>query len=250
MAPYARYPSLAGKSVFITGGANGIGASMVRHFAQQGSRVGFVDVDDDAAHALIAATPGDLAYRHCDLRDIGALQSAITEFARLGHVDALVNNAGNDDRHDAGAIDATYWDECMHVNLRPQFFAAQTVRRGMAAAGGGSIINLGSIVVQMGATGAPAYVAAKGAIHALTRALAREFGGDRIRVNCLVPGWIMTERQRRLWLDEAGERRIRERQCLPEELVPEDVARMALFLAADDSRHCTGQSFVVDGGWV
>jgi NAD(P)-dependent dehydrogenase (short-subunit alcohol dehydrogenase family) len=250
MPPYARYPSLAGKSVFITGGATGIGACMVTHFAAQGSRVGFVDIDDDAALALVAATPGDLTYSHCDLRDIGALQSAIAEFAGGGHIDVLVNNAGNDDRHDADAIDVAYWDERMNINLRPQFFAAQAVRKGMAAAGGGSIVNLGSIVVQMGATDAPAYVAAKGAVLALTRALAREFGGDRIRVNCLVPGWILTERQRRLWLDEAGRRRIRERQCLPEELVPEDVARMALFLAADDSRHCTGQSFIVDGGWV
>lgn len=250
MTSFARYPSLARKSVFITGGASGIGASLVTHFAGQGARVGFVDIDDDAAQALVAATAGDVTCRHCDLRDISALQSAIGEFARRGHIDVLVNNAGNDDRHDPDAIDVTYWDERMNVNLRPHFFAAQAVRRGMAGAGGGSIINLGSIVVQMGATDAPAYVAAKGAIYALTRALAREFGGDRIRVNCLVPGWIMTERQRRLWLDEAGKRRIRERQCLPEELVPEDVARMALFLAADDSRHCTGQSFVVDGGWV
>ncbi len=250
MTSFAHYPSLVGKSVFITGGASGIGASMVTHFAGQGARVGFVDIDDAAAHALIAATGGDLTYHYCDLREIEALQSAIAAFAGSGHIDVLVNNAGNDDRHDADAIDVAYWDERMNVNLRPQFFAAQAVRRGMAAAGGGSIVNLGSIVVQMGAADAPAYVAAKGAVYALTRALARQFGGDRIRVNCLVPGWIMTERQRRLWLDEAGKQRIRERQCLPEELVPEDVARMALFLAADDSRHCTGQSFIVDGGWV
>lgn len=250
MPAFATYPSLRGKSVFITGGAAGIGASLVSHFAVQGARVGFVDIEDAAAHALVGATAGDITYFPCDVREIPALQSAINAFAGDGHVDVLINNAANDDRHAADTVDVAYWNERLEINLRPHFFAAQAVRAGMAGAGGGSIINLGSIVVQMSAADAPAYVAAKAAVYGLTRALAREFGGERIRVNCLVPGWIMTERQTRLWLDEAGERRIADRQCLPDKLVPEDVARMALFLAADDSRHCTAQSFIVDGGWV
>jgi D-xylose 1-dehydrogenase len=251
MTSYASYPSLNGKSVFITGGATGIGASMVRHFAGQGARVGFIDIDDAAAGALADELGSGVGYQRCDVRDIAALQTAIAAFeAESGHVDVLVNNAANDDRHKVDDIDMAYWDNRMAINLRPQFFAAQAVRKGMARAGGGSIINLGSIVVQMGSVDTVAYVAAKGAVYAMTRALAREFGRDRIRVNTLVPGWVMTERQIRLWLDESGERHIVERQCIPDKLVPEDLARMALFLAADDSRHCTSQTFIVDGGWV
>lgn len=251
MPPYAAYPSLSGKSVFITGGANGIGASLVEHFAEQGARVGFIDIDDKAAGALVDKLDGRPVYRHCDIRDISALQAAIAAFeTETGHIDVLVNNAANDDRHAVDNVDVGYWDDRMAINLRPQFFAAQAVHGGMAKAGGGAIVNLGSIVVQMAASDAVAYVTAKGAVHGLTRALAREFGKDRIRVNCVMPGWIMTERQKTLWLDEAGERRIAERQCLPDKLDPDDIARMVLFLAADDSRHCTAQSFVVDGGWV
>ncbi len=251
MSSFATYPSLAAKSVFITGGATGIGASLTRHFAEQGSRVGFVDIDDAAAAALVADLPSTVHYHHCDIRDVDALRAAIASFeAEAGHVDILVNNAANDDRHKVEAVDPAYWDDRMAVNLRPQFFAAQAVRAGMARAGGGSIINLGSIVVSMAAADCVAYVAAKAGVYGMTRALAREFGPDRIRVNCLVPGWVMTERQVKLWLDEAGERRIAERQCIPDKMEPADIARMALFLAADDSRHCTAQSFVVDGGWT
>ena len=224
---------------------------MVSEFAKQGAHVGFIDIDETAAAALAATLPGSVSYRRCDVRDIAALKAAIADFeAETGHVDVLINNAANDDRHRVDAVDTDYWDDRMAINLRPHFFAAQAVRPGMARAGGGSIINLGSIVVAMAAAECVAYVAAKGAIQAMTRALAREFGPDMIRVNCLIPGWVMTERQIRLWLDEAGERRIAERQCLPEKLVPDDIARMAMFLAADDSRHCTSQSFVVDGGWT
>jgi NAD(P)-dependent dehydrogenase (short-subunit alcohol dehydrogenase family) len=251
MPPYAAYPSLSGKAVFITGGASGIGASLVEHFADQGSRVGFIDIDDTAAAALVDKLGGRATYQHCDISNISNLRASIAAFEGPGgHVDVLVNNAGNDDRHQVDEVDVEYWDNRMAINLRPQFFAAQAVRAGMARAGGGAIVNLGSIVVQMAAGDAPAYVTAKAAVHGLTRALARDFGKDRIRVNCVMPGWIMTERQKTLWLDEAGERRIAERQCLPDKLAPEDIARMALFLAADDSRHCTAQSFVVDGGWV
>ncbi|MCX5516444.1 3-oxoacyl-ACP reductase [Kaistia algarum] len=251
MTSYASYPSLTGKSVFITGGATGIGASMVTHFAGQGASVGFIDIDDAAAEALAGRLGPGVRYLRCDVRDIAALQAAIAAFeAERGHIDVLVNNAANDDRHKVDEVDTAYWDNRMAINLRPQFFAAQAVRKGMARAGGGSIINLGSVVVQMAAAELAAYVTAKAGVYGMTRALAREFGPDRIRVNCLVPGWVMTERQIELWLDEAGERRIAERQCIPDKLMPEDLARMALFLAADDSRHCTSQSFIVDGGWI
>lgn len=251
---FARYPSLRSKSVFITGGASGIGESLVEHFAGQEAIVKFVDIDGDAAGRLVARLAGAAsppAFEPCDVRDLDALRAAIGSFeARHGGVDVLVNNAASDDRHRLEEIDPAYWQERMDLNLRPFLAAIQSVRAGMARRGGGSVINLGSIMVQMGAAGAVAYVAAKGAIAGMTRALARELGRDRIRVNCLVPGWIMTQRQIELYLDDRGERRIVERQCLPEKLVPADVARMALFLAADDSAHCTSQSFVIDGGWV
>lgn len=255
MPEYARYPSLRGKAVFITGGASGIGESLVEHFSVQGALVKFVDIDAPGAEALITRlSDGGTSppqFEHCDVRNIGGLQASIRTFeAEQGGIDVLVNNAANDDRHAVDSVDVAYWDDRMQVNLRHQFFAAQAVRAGMAKRGGGSIINLGSIVVQMGAVDSVAYVAAKGAIHAMTRALAREFGPDRIRVNCLQPGWIMTKRQIELWLNAAGEQRIRERQCLPDKMVPADVARMALFLAADDSEHCTSQNFIVDAGWV
>jgi NAD(P)-dependent dehydrogenase (short-subunit alcohol dehydrogenase family) len=252
---FATYPSLVGKTVFITGGATGIGESFVEHFTVQGALVGFIDIDTDAGTRLatrlgtaVAAGP---RFEHCDVTDISRLQNAIQDFAAdVGGIDILVNNAASDDRHSVDSVDVAYWQNRMDVNLRHQFFGAQAVRESMAKRGGGSIINLGSIMVQMGAAGSIAYVTAKGAIQAMTRALAREFGRERIRVNCLIPGWIMTQRQIDLYLDKAGERMLLERQCLPDKLVPADVARMALFLAADDSQHCTSQSFGVDGGWV
>ena len=248
---YASYPSLRGKAVFITGGAMGIGQSFVEHFVAQGARVGFVDIDADAGARLAASlsSSGDVSFQACDVTDIPALQSAIRTFA-AGGVDVLVNNAASDDRHDATTVDAAYWQNRMSVNLHHHFFAAQAARDSMARKGGGSIINLGSIMVRMGAAGSVAYVTAKGGIEAMTRALAREFGPQLIRVNCLLPGWIMTRKQIDRYLDPAGEQRLLERQCLPVKLVPADVARMALFLAADDSAHVTSQSFVVDGGWV
>jgi NAD(P)-dependent dehydrogenase (short-subunit alcohol dehydrogenase family) len=255
MYRFAQYPSLRGKTVFITGGASGIGESLVEHFCAQGSSVKFVDIDVEGAEALVARLGSEKGttprFERCDVRDIDGLQAAIRSFeAEHGGVDVLINNAANDDRHTVEAVDVAYWDNRMEINLRHQFFAAQAVRAGMARRSGGSIINLGSIVVQMGDANSVAYVAAKGAIHAMTRSLARSFGPDRIRVNCLMPGWVMTKRQIALWLDETGERRIAEHQCLPDKVLPDDIARMALFLAADDSMSCTSQNFVVDGGWV
>ncbi len=250
---FAHYPSLESRAVFVTGGASGIGESLVEHFAAQGAAVKFIDIDESAGQALVARLGGAVRaqFERCDVRDIGALKAAILSFAdEHGGLDVLVNNAGSDERHAVESVDPAYWHNRMAVNLDHHFFAAQTARDSMARKGGGSIVNLGSIMVDMAASGAVAYVTAKGAIHAMTRALAREFGPQRIRVNCLVPGWIMTRRQVALYVEDAGLRRIAEGQCLPDALVPADVARMALFLAADDSEHCTSQSFVVDGGWV
>ncbi len=251
----AHYPSLVDRSVFITGGGSGIGESLVEHFARQGARVCFVDIAEEASQALVqrlkaegAATPH---FIRCDLRDIDVLRQAVAEAKdRHGPVRVLVNNAGNDDRHTTESVTVDYWDNRMQVNLRHQFFAAQAVRPQMRDAGGGSIINFGSITWLVGDPDCPAYVTAKAAIGGLTRALAREFGPERIRVNCVLPGWVMTRRQRELWLDEAGERQIADRQCLADKLYPADIARMVLFLAADDSRMCTSQNYIVDGGWV
>ena len=251
----AIYPSLKGKSVFVTGGGSGIGESLVRHFCAQGSRVAFVDVAEDASLKLVETIAGDglppPLFIPCDLRNIEALQEAVNEAAaQNGPIQVLCNNAGSDDRHQTEDVTVAYWDDRMAVNLRHQFFAAQAVRPQMREAGGGSIINFGSITWMVGDGDCPAYVTAKAAITGMTRALAREFGPERIRVNCMLPGWVMTERQMRLWLTPEGERQIEERQCLPDRLHAPDIARMALFLAADDSRMCTSQNFIVDGGWV
>lgn len=252
---YASFPSLKGRSVFISGGASGIGESLVRHFCAQGSSVAFVDIAEDAGHALVKSI-GDCGssaplFLPCDLRDVQSLQAAIaTAGDTNGPVEVLCNNAGNDDRHRTQDVDVSYWDDRMAVNVRHQFFAAQAVLPHMRAQGKGSIINFGSITWMVGDADCPAYVTSKAAIYGMTRALAREFGPHNIRVNCLVPGWVMTERQMKLWLNAEGEKQIGERQCLPSRLMPSDIARMALFLAADDSAMCTSQQFIVDGGWV
>ncbi|MEP9373636.1 SDR family oxidoreductase [Mesorhizobium sp. KR1-2] len=251
----ATYPSLKDRSVFITGGGSGIGESLVEHFCAQGSRVAFVDIAEEPSRRLVGRIrgKGDPAphFIPCDLRDIESLRKAIAEAAeRNGPIRVLCNNAGNDDRHRTEDVSVDYWDDRMAVNVRHQFFAAQAVRPHMKAAGGGSIINFGSITWMVGDADCPAYVTSKAAITGMTRALAREFGPERIRVNCMIPGWVMTERQVHLWLNPEGERQIAERQCLPDRLHAPDIARMALFLGADDSRMCSSQQFIVDGGWV
>ncbi|MBI3674798.1 MAG: SDR family oxidoreductase, partial [Rhizobiales bacterium] len=236
----ATYPSLRGRSVFVTGGGGGIGESLVEHFCRQGAKVAFVDIAEEASRALVrrladAGLPAPHSIA-CDLRDIEALRRAIAEARdRHGPVRVLVNNAGNDDRHTTESVTVDYWDNRLQVNLRHQFFAAQAVRPQMRDQGGGSIINFGSITWLVGDPDCPAYVTAKAAVGGLTRALARELGPERIRVNCVLPGWVMTERQVKLWLNDAGERQIAERQCLADKLYPADIARMVLFLAADDS---------------
>jgi D-xylose 1-dehydrogenase len=252
---FATYPSLKNRSVFITGGGSGIGASLVRHFCDQACRVAFVDIAEAASRALVEEIAGcghsAPLFLPCDLKDIDALRQAIDRAAEEhGPVTVLLNNAGNDDRHRSEDVTPAYWDDRMGVNLKHQFFAAQAVRPMMREAGGGSIINFSSITVMVGDADCPAYVTAKAGVWGMTRALAREFGPERIRVNALVPGWVMTERQKQLWLDDAGERQIRDRQCLREKVQPQDIARMALFLAADDSSMCTSQQFIVDAGWI
>ena len=249
MSQFATYPSLKNETVIVTGGANGIGASIVEHFAAQGARVGFLDLDDAPGKALAART--DTTFIRCDLRDIPALRSAIAEFeTKLGPALALVNNAARDDRHAVEGVTPEFWDERMATNLRHQFFASQAVLPAMRRRKRGSIVNIGSVSWMLSLGGMPAYVTAKSAVQGLTRGLARDVGADRIRVNSVIPGWIMTERQIELWLTPEGEVEIRKNQCLPEKLYPPDVARMVLWLAADDSRMVTAQSFVVDGGWT
>lgn len=252
---YARYPSLQDKVILVTGGASGIGASMVEHFAAQGARVAFLDLDESSAAKLLETLPPEGThiplFLTCDLTDIAALRSAIRDIAgKLGTVNVLVNNAARDDRHKTSEVTPEYWDERMAVNLRHQFFATQAVVPGMTRAGGGSIINMSSISWIIPSTGLPAYVTAKAGIVGLTRTLSRELGGSNIRVNCVLPGAIMTERQRRLWMTPDYLAEIMKVQALKRELMPEDVARFVLFLAADDSSMITGQSFIVDGGWV
>jgi D-xylose 1-dehydrogenase len=249
----AVYPSLRDRVVFITGGASGIGAEHVAQFAAQGAKVAFVDIADDAAQALIdeieaARHPAPL-YRHCDLKDIAALQATIAEVGRrLGPVTVLVNNAANDQRHKFEDVTVEYWDERLATNLRHQFFAIQAVAPMMKAAGGGSIINFGSVSWHSLQGGMPAYTTAKAAVEGLTRGMARDLGPDRIRVNTVIPGWIMTERQVTLWLTPEAEANLMQVQCLKQKLVPADVSRMVLWLASDDSRMCTAQLWVVDAG--
>ncbi|SEL60006.1 NAD(P)-dependent dehydrogenase, short-chain alcohol dehydrogenase family [Pseudoxanthomonas sp. GM95] len=250
----AHYPSLAGRAVLVTGGATGIGASFVEQFARQGARVAFLDIDDAGAQALVEQlhdVPHAPVYLHCDATDIDALQASIAAArAQIGPISVLVNNAANDVRHSFAKTTPADFERNIAVNLRHQYFATQAVVADMRANGGGSVICLGSTGWMIKNAGYPMYAMAKSAVHGLVNGLARELGGDRIRINALIPGWVITEKQRRLWLDEEGEEQIRRSQCLPGHLQPEDLARMALFLGADDSRMCTGQHFIVDGGWV
>jgi NAD(P)-dependent dehydrogenase (short-subunit alcohol dehydrogenase family) len=251
----ASYPSLRDRVVFVTGGGSGIGESIVEHFCAQGSRVTFADIQEDASKALVKriGESGHPAPRFvaCDLKQIDALRAAIERVGREdGPVKVLVNSAANDDRHRIENVSVEYWDERIQVNLRHQFFAAQAARPQMRDSGGGSIVNLGSISWMQGEADCIAYVTAKSAVNGLTRGLARELGPENIRVNCVVPGWVMTKRQLELWVTPEGEKQIDERQCLRGRVYPPDIARMVLWLASEDSRMCTSQNFIVDAGWV
>jgi NAD(P)-dependent dehydrogenase (short-subunit alcohol dehydrogenase family) len=247
----ATYPDLSGKTVFITGGAMGIGEAFVEAFHGQGCKVAFVDLADERAAALTARLGGGIWYRHCDVTDTPSLQIAIRDAGKdLGPVTILVNNAAHDERHSFEEMTPDYWDNRIAVNLKHQFFAAQAAAPMMKQAGGGAIINLGSTSWKIGQGGMAAYTAAKSGVAGLSRSLARDLGPFNIRVNMLLPGWIMTERQLKLWVTPEGEKRIQENQCLKRKLVPMDIARVALFLASDESGACTNQEFIVDGGWV
>ena len=251
----AIYPSLNNRAVFVTGGGGGIGASIVEHFCRQGARVAFVDIDEAASQALVARIAASNAeaplFLPCDLRDIPALRAAIAQAVEaVGPIRVLINNAAHDERHAIDEVTPEYWDDRMAVNLRHQFFAVQAVHKGMAEAGGGAIVNLGSVTWLIGQGGMPGYSAAKSAIVGLTRSLARDLGPDNIRVNSVLPGWIMTDRQVAKWLTPESEVELLKNQCLKRKLYPDDIARAVLFFAADDSAACTNQSYIVDGGWV
>jgi D-xylose 1-dehydrogenase len=252
---FAVYPSLRDRAAFISGGASGIGADLVRHFSAQQARVVFVDIDDDAAHEVVAevAAEGNPPPRfvHCDVCDVNALQAAIRAAGdEIGPVTILVNNAANDHRGTIDEVTPATWEESLAVNVRHHFFAIQAAVPMMRAAGGGSIVNLGSASWHVRLEGLPGYSTAKAGIEGLSRIMARELGADAIRVNCIIPGWILTDRQQRLWLTAEVEAELMRSQCLKELLGPADVARLVLWLAADDSRLCTGQNWVVDGGWM
>jgi NAD(P)-dependent dehydrogenase (short-subunit alcohol dehydrogenase family) len=251
----AIYPSLEGRHVVVTGGASGIGAAIVGAFAMQGAEVAFLDIQDDAADELIerVGTMGakSPSYFHCDLTDIDAVKQTATEVVeRFSTIDVLVNNAGNDTRHSVDEVTSAYWDESMAVNLKHQFFVTQGVIPAMRSAGGGSIINMGSISWAIPSTDVPVYATAKAAIVGMTRTLAHMLGRDNIRVNCVMPGSILTERQRRLWLTEEYKAEVLARQALKRMILPDEVAGLILFLASDDSSAITNQSYVIDGGWI
>jgi NAD(P)-dependent dehydrogenase (short-subunit alcohol dehydrogenase family) len=255
MTGWATYPSLEGRSVFISGGGSGIGASIVEHFCRQKSKVAFCDLDEAASDKLVAGLGADGTTRplflKCDVRDIEQLRQTIARASDVnGPITVLVNNAARDDRHPFEGVTPEYWDERMAVNLKHQFFAAQAVFEMMKSAGGGSIINFGSTSWMIGQGGMPAYTTGKSAVAGLTRSLARDFGPANIRVNCIAPGWIMTERQRTKWLTPEGEEELMKRQCLKRKLQPEEMARLTLFLASDDSSAMTNQTYIADGGWV
>ena len=250
----AMYPSLKDRVVLVTGGGSGIGASILRHFAAQGSKIAFIDINRDASEALVADLEREgrrIRFEKADLTDIGAARAAIERIrAALGPITILVNNAAHDDRHKLDEITPEYWDDRFAVNLKHQFFCVQAVYRDMVANGGGAIVNMGSCSYIMGTENLDAYMSAKSGVIGLTRGLARELGHHNIRVNAILPGWIMTERQQTLWLDEAGERTMMERQCLKRKIYPDDLARAVLFFASDEASACTNQSYIVDGGWV
>ncbi len=252
---YAAYPSLRDRVVIVTGGASGIGEHVVRQFAAQRAKVAFLDTQASAAEQLVRDLVGELEVKpyflECDLTDTAQTRTCVDRIlAELGTVDVLVNNAGNDSRHSLEDVTPEFWDRSMAVNLRQQFFVTQAVIPAMKKAGSGSIINMSSISWMIPSTGLPVYVTAKAAIVGLTRTLAHELGRYNIRVNAVLPGAIATERQRQLWYTEAYKTEILNSQALKRLISPEEVARLVLFLAADDSAAITNQSYVIDAGWV
>jgi NAD(P)-dependent dehydrogenase (short-subunit alcohol dehydrogenase family) len=250
----ATYPDLAGKSVLITGGGSGIGAAFTEAFARQNAKVAFLDIAAEPSQALakkIDAETGNAPHFYqCDVRDIAALRSSIDQaHAKIGDTSILINNAASDDRHSFESVTPEYWDERFATNLRHMFFAAKAIAPQMQRLGGGSIINMSSIIWRLAHTGLPAYITCKAAVMGLTRTQAREYGPHRIRVNAISPGAVWTERQIKLWYTPEFEQEMMKGQCLAVQILPDDIANMALFLASDAAAKCTAQDFTVDAGW-
>ena len=252
MSNEAVYPSLNNKVVVVTGGGSGIGESITRSFIKQGAKVAFLDFNEKDSIKLIKDLNTDnLHFEFCDLRDIEQLKNSIKKISsKLGPIQILVNNAARDDRHSLQSVTSEYFDERIATNLKHQLFASQAVVSDMEKNGGGAIINMGSTSWMIGQGGMPCYTTAKSAIQGLTRGLARDLGPKNIRVNCVVPGWIMTERQVDMWLTPESEKELMDRQCIKRKLFPKDIARFVLFMASDEASACSNQSFVVDGGWL
>ncbi len=254
MNEIAKYSSLEDKVVIITGGASGIGASIVEQFLKQGSKVAFLDKEEELGKNFskkmhkFKYTP---LFKHCDLTDIESLKTTILEIREeLGLISILINNAANDERHSIESVTEKFWDDRMNVNLKHYFFAIQSVFKDMQRLGDGKIVNIGSFSWMLGQGNMPAYTTAKSAVMGLTRTIARDLGKYNIRVNCVVPGWIITERQKELWLTPEIEKEQLEKQCIKRMLVPEDIAKAVLFFASDQSSGCTAQNYVIDGGVV
>ena len=252
MSNEAVYPSLKNKVVLVTGGGSGIGESITRSFIKQGAKVAFLDFNEKDSIKLIKDLNTDnLHFEFCDLRDIEQLKNSIKKISsKFGPIQILVNNAARDDRHSLESVTSEYFDERIATNLKHQLFASQAVVSDMEKNGGGAIINMGSTSWMIGQGGMPCYTTAKSAIQGLTRGLARDLGPKNIRVNCVVPGWIMTKRQVDMWLTPESEKELMDRQCIKRKLLPEDIARFVLFMASDEASACSNQSFVVDGGWL
>ena len=252
MSNEAVYPSLNNKVVLVTGGGSGIGESITRSFIKQGAKVAFLDFNEKDSIKLIKDLNTDnLHFEFCDLRDIEQLKNSIKKISsKFGPIHILVNNAARDDRHSLESVTSEYFDERIATNLKHQLFASQAVVSDMEKNGGGAIINMGSTSWMIGQGGMPCYTTAKSAIQGLTRGLARDLGPKNIRVNCVVPGWIMTKRQVDMWLTPESEKELMDRQCIKRKLLPEDIARFVLFMASDEASACSNQSFVVDGGWL
>ena len=252
MSNEAVYPSLNNKVVVVTGGGSGIGESITRSFIKQGAKVAFLDFNEKDSIKLIKDLNTDnLHFEFCDLRDIEQLKNSIKKISsKFGPIQILVNNAARDDRHSLQSVTSEYFDERIATNLKHQLFASQAVVSDMEKNGGGAIINMGSTSWMIGQGGMPCYTTAKSAIQGLTRGVARDLGPKNIRVNCVVPGWIMTERQVDMWLTPESEKELMDRQCIKRKLFPKDIARFVLFMASDEASACSNQSFVVDGGWL
>ncbi|AEF56229.1 SDR family NAD(P)-dependent oxidoreductase [Marinomonas posidonica] len=250
----AIYPDLKDRSVFVSGGATGIGAAIVEAYAKQGAKTAFVDLDEKAGRQLAERLLKDghcVRFDVCDITNIKDYQSKIRNAAdAFGPISILLNNAANDVRHSLASLTEERFDELVGVNIKHAMFAAQTVAPMMKELGGGSIVNFGSVGWMMATAGYPTYGTSKAAMHGLTRSLARDLGAAGIRVNTLVPGWVMTEKQLRLWVDDAAEEKIKQGQCLAGKVLPEHVANMALFLGSNVAAMCSAQNFIVDGGWV